>query len=61
MCTVNPLTHSECSYLDPDQYTAIPLPAKIIKLLVSDATNAYMSEQVPAEDAESVEDDVCMS
>ncbi|GAN01450.1 importin-9 [Mucor ambiguus] len=42
---------------NPDQYTAIPLPAKIIKLLVSDTTNAYMSEQAPAEDAESVEDD----
>ncbi|CEP15960.1 hypothetical protein [Parasitella parasitica] len=42
---------------NPDQYTAISLPAKIIKLLVSDATNAFMSEQAPAEDAESVEDD----
>lgn len=45
------------NWLDPDQYTAISLPTKIIKLLVSDATNAYMSEQPPVEDAESVEDD----
>ncbi|KAI8640342.1 armadillo-type protein [Parasitella parasitica] len=42
---------------NPDQYTTISLPAKIIKLLVSDATNAYISEQAPAEDAESVEDE----
>lgn len=52
----------------PDQYTAIPLPVKIIKLLTGDLSTALMSEQGPAEDAESgdeegadwedVEDDV---
>lgn len=38
---------------NPDQYTAIPLPAKIIKLLVSDTSNAFVNEQAPIEEAES--------
>ncbi|KAI8338795.1 armadillo-type protein [Choanephora cucurbitarum] len=42
---------------NPDQYTAISLPAKIVKLLVADATTAYMNEQAPIEDAESVDDE----
>lgn len=42
---------------NPDQYTAISLSAKIIKLLVSDLSNAFMSEQAPAEDAESADEE----
>jgi hypothetical protein len=46
--------------VDPDQFTAISLPAKIIKLLVADATNAYMNEQLPVEDAESGDEEVLL-
>ncbi|KAI8975506.1 armadillo-type protein [Mycotypha africana] len=42
---------------NPDQYTAIPLPAKIIKLLVAELTNALQMDQAPAEDVESIQDD----
>ncbi|CAO3648112.1 unnamed protein product [Mucor hiemalis] len=42
---------------NPDQYTSIPLPAKIIKLLAADTTNAYASEQAPIEDAESADEE----
>ncbi|KAI8992357.1 armadillo-type protein, partial [Pilobolus umbonatus] len=38
-------------------YTAIQLPVKIIKLLIGDLTNALVSEQVPIDDAESVEEE----
>lgn len=43
--------------VDPDQYTAIPVPAKIIKLLIADTTNTLLADQHPVEDAESVGDD----
>ncbi|CEG82743.1 hypothetical protein RMATCC62417_16763 [Rhizopus microsporus] len=43
--------------VDPDQYTAIPVPAKIIKLLIADTTNTLLADQHPIEDAESVGDD----
>ena len=42
---------------NPDQYTNIPLPAKIIKLLVADTTNAYASEQAPVEEVESADEE----
>ncbi|KAG1180299.1 hypothetical protein G6F70_000463 [Rhizopus microsporus] len=42
---------------NPDQYTAIPVPAKIIKLLIADTTNTLLADQHPVEDAESVGDD----
>lgn len=42
---------------NPDQYTAIPLPAKIIKLLAGDLSNALMSEQAPPDEAESADEE----
>ncbi|GAA5804125.1 hypothetical protein HPULCUR_009611 [Helicostylum pulchrum] len=42
---------------NPDQYTAIPLPAKIIKLLSGDLSNALMSEQAPPDEAESADEE----
>ncbi|KAG0175607.1 Importin 9 [Apophysomyces sp. BC1015] len=42
---------------NPDQYTAIPLQAKIIKLLVSDLGNNLTGDQAPQEDVESVGED----
>ncbi|KAI7903140.1 armadillo-type protein [Cokeromyces recurvatus] len=42
---------------NPDQYQTISVPTKIIKLLIADATTAYMNEQAPIEDAESVDED----
>lgn len=43
--------------IDPDQYTAISVPAKIIKLLIADTTNNLIADQTHIEDAESVGDD----
>ncbi|KAI8368240.1 armadillo-type protein [Radiomyces spectabilis] len=42
---------------NPDQYTAILLPTKIIKLLVADLSNTVTSEQVPQEEVESIGDE----
>ncbi|KAG1592125.1 hypothetical protein G6F48_002850 [Rhizopus delemar] len=42
---------------NPDQYTAISVPAKIIKLLIADTTNNLIADQTHIEDAESVGDD----
>ncbi|KAI8076801.1 armadillo-type protein [Halteromyces radiatus] len=42
---------------NPDQYTLIPLPMKIIKLLVADLGNSLPTAQGPQEDAESIGDE----
>ncbi|KAI9258508.1 armadillo-type protein [Sporodiniella umbellata] len=42
---------------NPDQYTAIPVAAKIIKLLIADTANALTADQTNVEDLESVGDD----
>ncbi|KAI9023057.1 armadillo-type protein [Phycomyces nitens] len=42
---------------NPDQYTAIPLYTKIIKLLVADLGNTIPNDQAPQEDAESIGDE----
>lgn len=43
--------------IDPDQYTAIPLPVKIVKLLIADLGNC-LPNTLPQEDAESIGDEV---
>jgi hypothetical protein len=44
--------------LDPDQYTVIPLTAKIIKLLVAEASTSTTVEQINENDADSINEEV---
>lgn len=44
--------------VDPERYTAVPIHAKIISLLVEEFASASASEQQANEETESVYDDV---